>query len=93
MHGRVGGGYAGLAQFTQEPTTAGAFGRAGDHDTLAGQIRRQRATHRLAAREASDDAPLLVHIGVSGGRRLGGIGRKLFELQFRLVARWVTDYP
>ena len=48
-----------LAQLGQSPTTARACGRAGDDDTLAGQVRRQRATHRLATHEAPDDATLL----------------------------------
>jgi hypothetical protein len=45
---------------------------------------RQRATYRLTAPEAADDAACLLGIDLSGDRLFGGIGLKLFELQFRL---------
>ena len=53
---------------------------------------RQRATHRLATREAPDHAARLIGSGVSGARRFGNIRLELLELQFRLVEQFAAAF-
>jgi hypothetical protein len=51
---------------------------------------RQRATDRLATGEAPNHATRLIGLDASSDRLLGGIGLKLFELQFRLFQQFAA---
>ena len=79
-----------LAKLRQHPATARACGWARDDDALTWQMCWQRAAHRFATHETLDGAARLVGIGLSGNRLFGDIGRKLFELQFRLFEQFAA---